>query len=430
MLNIYRPLARNRDFLISLAGRCASRFGDEVAVVALTLRLQAAGGRPYLIALLLAAGLVPSIAAAGPAGRVADSVDSRRVLVTAAVAQACCCVPLIFVHQVAAMIVLVAVLGTGAAFSQASWQALIPRAVGEDNIGTATAVEQATFTLATILAPAVAGILTAASGTGVPLALDAVTFGAMAVAAVAIRTRRGGAQAAQGAEAEQGAQAGPDDRAERGARRDTAGGWAALRSDRLLAPLVTGLTAFVLLGMMTNVVLVFLVRETLHGSAAWFGGLEAITMAGLACGVLACGRITTDAARAWTVAAGAAIMSLAMLAFGLAPAILLLVPFAVLAGAGNGMVNVCAATLVMTRTQEQMRGRVSAALSAALNAASVASLAAGGALAAVLDPRQVYLLAGALGGVVTLWMAVRLVQRLGTGRGHRDISFAAEHSRA
>jgi MFS family permease len=431
MLNTYRPLARNRDFLISLAGRCASRFGDEVAVVALTLRLQAAGGRPYLIALLLAAGLVPSIAAAGTVGRVADSVDSRRVLVVAAVAQACCCVPLIFVHQVAPMIVLVAVLGTGAAFSQATWQALIPRAVGEDNIGTATAVQQAAFTLATILAPAVGGILTAAFGTGVPLALDAVTFGAMAVAAVAIRTRRGGARAAaQGADAAQRADAEQSTQVEPGARRDTARGWTALRSDPLLAPLVAGLTAFVLLGMMTNVVQVFLVRETLHASAAWFGGLEAITMAGLACGVLGCGRFTTDAARAWAVAAGAAIMSLAMLAFGLAPAVLLLVPLAVLVGAGNGMVNVCAATLVMTRTQERMRGRVSATLGAVLNAASVASLAAGGALAAVLDPRQVYLLAGALGGVVTLWMAVRLAQRLGTGRGHRNISFAAEQSRA
>jgi hypothetical protein len=39
-------------------------------------------------------------------------------------------------------------------------------------------------------------------------------------------------------------------------------------------------------------------------------------------------------------------------------------------------------------------------------------------------------LAAALGGVVTLWMTVRLAQRLGTGRGRSDISFAAEQSRA
>jgi len=424
MLNIYAPLTRNRDFLISVAGRCASRFGDEVALVALTLRLQATGARPYLVALLLAAGLVPSIALAGPAGRLADSADSRRVLVTAAAAQGCCCVPLILVHQAAAMIVLVALLGIGAAFSQATWQALIPRTVGEDNIGAATALQQAAFTLATILAPAVGGILAAAFGTGVPLALDAVTFGAMAVAAAAMQTRRGGARVEQGARAERNGQPA------RGTRQGTPGGWAVLRSDPLLAPLVAGVAAFVLLGMMTNVVQVFLVRETLHASTAWFGGLEAITMAGLACGGLACGRITTDIARVRAVTGGMAIMALAMLAFGLAPAVALLVPFAVLAGAGNGMANVCAATLIMTRTQEHLRGRVSAVLWAVLNAASVASLAAGGALAAVLDPRQVYLLAGGLAGVVTALMAVRLVQRPGTGRGHSDVSFALEQSRA
>ncbi len=409
MLNTFRPLARNRDFLVSTAGRCASRFGDEVAIVALTLRLQSSGAQPYLVAVLLAAGLVPMIAAAGPAGRVADSVDSRRVLVTASVAQACCCVPLIFVHQAAAMIVLVALLGTGAAFSQATWQALIPRVAGEENVGAAMALQQAAFTFSTILAPAVAGVLAGAFGTGVPLALDAVTFGAMAVAALGVRTRRGTA-GVHGA-----------------TRPGRASGWAALRRDTLLAPLILGLAAFVLLGMMVNVVGVFLVRETLHASAAWYGGLEAITMAGLAGGVLACGRISTDAGRAWAVAGGAALMSLAMLGYGTAPAVLVLVPLSVLCGVGNGIVNVCVATLVMTRTEERMRGRVAAALGAVMNTASVCSLAAGGALAAVLAPRQVYLLAGAMGCAVTAVLAARL--RHGWAR-RANISFAAEQSRA
>jgi MFS family permease len=415
MLNNFRPLARNRDFLVSLAGRCASQFGDEVALVALTLRLQSSGAHPYLVAVLLAAGLVPMIAAARPAGRVADSVDSRRVLVTASVAQACCCVPLIFVHQVAAMIALVALLGTGAAFSQATWQALIPRVAGEENIGAATALQQAAFTVSLVLAPAVAGILAGAFGAGVPLALDAVTFGAMAVAALAVRTRRGGVQA-HGAAAPRGT-----------ARRERTSGWAALRRDPLLAPLIVGLAAFVLLGLMVNVFGVFLVRETLHASAAWYGGLEAITMAGLAGGVLACARIGTDAGRARAVAAGAALMSLGMLGYGTAPAVLVLVPLSVLTGMGNGMVNVCVATLVTTRTEERMRGRVAAAMGAILNTASVGSLAAGGALAAVLAPRQVYLLAGALGCAVTAVLAARL--RHGWAR-RRNISFAAEQSRA
>ena len=210
-------------------------------------------------------------------------------------------------------------------------------------------------------------------------------------------------------------------------RPERAGAWAALRRDPLLAPLIAGLAAFVLLGLMVNVVQVFLVRETMHASAAWYGGLEAVTMVGLAAGVLACGRITTDAGRARAVAAGAALMSLAMLGYGTAPAVLVLVPLSVLAGVGNGMVNVCVATLVTTRTEEGMRGRVAAALGAVLNTASVGSLAAGGALAAVLSPRQVYLLAGALGCAVTAVLAARLRN----GWAHRtNISFAAERSRA
>ena len=375
MLNTFRPLARNRDFLVSVAGRCASRFGDEVAIVALTLRLQSAGARPYLVAVLLAAGLVPMIAAARPAGRVADSVDSRRVLVTASVAQACCCVPLIFTRQAAAMIALVALLGTGAAFSQATWQALIPRVAGEENIAAATA------------APA----------------------GRVHVQHSSSRRRRrdpgrgvrhrGAAGPGRGHVRRDGRRRpGRPDPARRnrcpGARRPRTAPpgresgparWAALRRDPLLAPLIAGLAAFVLLGLMVNVVQVFLVRETMHASAAWYGGLEAITMIGLAGGVLACGRITTDAGRARAVAAGAALMSLAMLGYGTAPAVLALVPLSVLAGVGNGMVNVCVATLVTTRTEEGMRGRVAAALGAVLNTASVGSLAAGGALAAVLS---------------------------------------------
>ncbi len=377
--------------MIALAGRSASRFGDEVALVALTLRLQASGARPYEVALLLAAGLVPFVVLARVAGRVADSADSRRVLVCATVAQGCCCIPLIFTGSVAVMTVLVALLGTGAAFSQATWQALIPRVVGEDNIAAATAAQQTTFTVASIIAPAVAGLLSGAFSTGVPLAVNAVTFGVLTVATMAVRTRRAGT-------------AGAVTKRERG-------GWAVLRADRLLAPLVIGLAAFVLLAMMVNVVAVFLIRQTLHAGAEWYGVLEATWMLGVVVGSVASAKIGTDARRAQAVLAGAALMSLVFAGYGLAPAVAVLVPVSIAGGVGNGLVNVCVATLVMTRSDERVRGRVSAALGAVANGAGIASLVAGGGLAAVLDPRQIFLLASALGVVVTAVTVVRVTAR-------------------
>ena len=181
-----------------------------------------------------------------------------------------------------------------------------------------------------------------------------------------------------------------------------------LRADPLLGPLVAGLAAFVLLAMMVNVVTVFLVRATLHAGAGWYGLLEATWMLGVVAGALAAGRIGADAGRARAVLAGAALMSLAFAGYGLAPLVAVLVPVSILGGVGNGLVNVCVATLVMTRSDERVRGRVSAALGAAANGAGVVSLAAGGGLAALLDPRQIFLLAAVLGGVVTVVTAARV----------------------
>ncbi len=388
MLNISPKLTRNRDFMTALAGRSASRFGDELALVALTLRLQASGAHPYQVALLLAAGLVPFVVLGRVAGRVADSADSRRVLVCATVAQAGCCIPLIFTGNAVVMTVLVALLGAGAAFAQATWQALIPRVVGEDNIAAATAAQQTVFTIATVVAPAVAGLLSGAFGTGLPLTVNAVTFGVLTVATMAVRTRRTGIP--------------------RAAAKRERGGWAVLRADRILAPLVAGLAAFVLLAMMVNVVTVFLVRQTLAAGAGWYGLLEATWMVGVVAGSLAAGRIPADARRAQAVLAGAALMSLIFAGYGLAPTVAVLVPLSIIGGVGNGLVNVCVATLVMTRTDERARGRVSAALGGVANGAGVVSLALGGGLAAVLDPRQVFLLAAVLGGIVTVVTAVRV----------------------
>jgi MFS family permease len=280
--------------------------------------------------------------------------------------------------------------------------------VGEDNIAAATAAQQTTFTVASIVAPAVAGLLSGAFGTGVPLAVNAVTFGLLTVATMAVRTRRAGTSMA--------------------ATKRERGGWAVLRADRLLGPLVTGLAAFVLLAMIVNVMSVFLIRQTLHASAGWYGLVEATWMLGVVGGALLSARIPGDTRRAHAVLAGAALMSVAFAGYGLAPAVAVLVPVSIAGGVGNGLVNVCVATLVMTRSDERVRGRVSAALGAVVNGAGIVSLVAGGGLAAVLDPRQIFLLASALAAVVTVVTAVRITRAV-RHQPARDISLGAELSR-
>ncbi|MGH8980252.1 MAG: MFS transporter, partial [Acidimicrobiales bacterium] len=89
-----------KDLLITLAGRMVSTFGDAVALVALTLRLQADGAAPYEVALLLAAGIIPLLFLSRPVGRLVDSHDSRHLLVGAGLLEVACTVPLVVVHSV------------------------------------------------------------------------------------------------------------------------------------------------------------------------------------------------------------------------------------------------------------------------------------------------------------------------------------------
>jgi MFS family permease len=378
-----------RDLLVALAGRAVSTFGDEVALVALTLRLQADGARPYEVGLLLAAGVIPLLLLSRPVGRLVDSRDSRHLLVGAGVLEVACTVPLVFVHSVVVIVVLVAILGSAASVEGATWSALVPRIAGEDHVAQAVSAEQSLNTLVMVGAPAVGGLLAGAFGTGLPLAVDAATFVVLTLAAALVRTRRTPTVLA------------PDGRSAR-----TRGGFEILRNDGVLAPLFIGLVVLVLLVGMVDVVLVFLVRATLHAGGAWYGVAEAAWLAGMVAGSLGAGRLRTERIQIWATIAGAGVACAALVPFAVVPVVWMLVPLSVLGGTGNGYANVCASTLLLSRTADAERGRVSAAASAALGGAQGVSLLAGGAIAAVLSPRAIYAIAGLLGVAVAIGIGV------------------------
>jgi MFS family permease len=392
MLNI----SGRRDLLIALAGRMVSTFGDEVALVALTLRLQADGGKPYEVALLLAAGSIPFLLLSRPVGRLVDSHDSRHLLVGAGLVEVACTVPLVFVHSVAIIVALAAVLGAAALVTGSTWSALVPRIVGEDHVAEAVSATQSLNALVAVGAPAIGGLLAAAFGTGLPLVVDAATFVVVTVAAALIRTRRSPAAAS------------PDGRPAM-----ARGGFEILRADSVLAPLIAGLVVLVLLVGMVDVVLVFLIRSTLHAGGTWYGVAQAAWIAGLVVGSLGAGRLRTERAQIWATIAGAGVTCAALAPFAVVPAVWMLLPLSVLGGTANGYANVCASTLLVTRTADAERGRVSAAANAAIGGAQGVSLLAGGAVAAVLSPREIYAVAGMLGVAVAVALAVFFTARAG-----------------
>jgi MFS family permease len=290
---------------------------------------------------------------------------------------------LAFTRAPAGMLALVGLLGAGQAIAGATWQAMVPALVGLERVGEAMGLLQAGFTSAGIAAPALAGLLSGTFGTQVPLLLDAVSFLALAVAAGALRTRRVPVVDA-------------------GAGVRSADGLRFLRQDPVVAPLVLNLGVFVLLGLMVNVVEVFLVRDTLHSSATWYGLLAAVWALGAVAGSLLGGRQPGQSARVTATCLSAAVLSVSLLCFSAAPDVWFLVPVSLLGGAANGVVNVCVGAVIIMRAPEHLRGRVAAAVAALVSAASVLSLLLGGLLATVINARQVFLVAGVAALVSTV----------------------------
>lgn len=376
MLKIDAP---RRDLLFVIGGRAVSTFGDGVALVTLTLRLQADGAHPYDVALLLAAGSLPLLLLSRPVGRLVDAHDSRRLLVAGGLAEIAATIPLIFLHAVVSIVLLAAVLGSAASLTAATWSALLPRVVGEDGLARAVSAQQSLGVLGLVGAPAAGGLLVGAFGSGVPVAVDAATFVVVTVAALLVRTRRVPERT-------------PGDDAS-----SVLSGFAILRADRVLAPLLTGVAVVVLLVGMVDVVLVYLVRDTLHASGVWYGIAQASWMAGMVGGSLVAARFGREPGQVRATLGGIGLTCAGVASFALAPAVGILVPLSVLGGVGNGVAGACLSTLLMARTPDSARGRVSATANALLGGAQGASLLLGGVVAVALSPRAIYAVSGLLG---------------------------------
>jgi MFS family permease len=388
---VLKIIREHRDFGIALVGRTVSTFGDGVAVVALALRLQADGAKPYEVGLLLAAGSIPLLLLARPIGRLVDTHDSRRLLVGGGLVEVAVTIPLIFVHAVGPMVLLVAVLGAAASVTGATWSALIPRVVGEDQIAHAISAQQSLNVLALVAAPAVGGLLAGAFGSGVPVAVDAVSFAVLTIAALLVRTRRVPERIHSGDEST-----------------EFRSGFAILRADQVIAPLLAGVAVVVLLVSMVDVVLVYLVRETFHAAGVWFGVVEASWTAGMVGGAVGAGRISSERRRVRATINGVALVCAGLAGFAVAPVVAVLVPLSVLGGMGNGYAGACLSTLLVSRTPDSARGRTSAAANAVLKSAEGVSLLLGGLVALVLSPQAIYAVAGLLGLGAAGLVALRL----------------------
>lgn len=406
---------RPADLSVVVTARALSLLGDEVATLTLTLRLQSHGAGPGAVATLFIAALVPLVLLAPLTGRIVDSYDSRRLLLITGLVQAGLCVLLSAQTGTTAILGLVLLLGVGQSVNGATWQALVPAIAGTERLARAMSLTQAAATVASVLSPALAGLLYGRYGARVPLLLDAATFLIVAIAAPLVRTRHGLARTPASAREANVAPATATTTADPGPTATS--GLRILRADPLLRPLLVLLTVFMGLGSMINVVDVFLIRGTLHASATWYGIVGAAFALGLLGGALAAGRIRNPKALPRVFIASAIVLAAGLAGISLVGGVWALLPVCLVVGAANGVLSVCVSTMVMGRAPEQVRGRVAASVGAIASGAQITAYILGGTLASVLTPREVFALGGLLGLLAPLFLGRRVLR---AGRAPAD----------
>jgi MFS family permease len=333
-----------------------------------------------------------------PAGKLIDRVETRGLLIYSSLIQGIIAAALILAtDSVAAIIALVAVLGSVNAFSAPAEFALTGSVASGRRLKLLNGHVETARYMGMTIGPIVGGALAAAGGIEIALAINALTFAAVAGAAWMLSVRRRPASAGEGEEHE------------------VRGGFEILGHDAVLR-LMMGVT-FVTLLLMTGVATaeVFYVREDLNGGDFGYGAVMTAWTLGMAAGAL----FISSRIGATSLAAMAMVMIMVQGAGLSVQTIVLSLPLAIacylVGGIGHGTKNVLVRTLIHERTPANAHGRSGAAYNALRNGAELGALALGAFLVEAIGARGTLAIQGGAPILVAIAGLAILTFRLGGG---------------
>lgn len=354
--------------------------GDWLLFIALPLVVLRLTGSAFGTSLAFLLELAPAVLLAPLAGRLADRLPRRDLMVGALACQAASLLPLLAVHDRGDLPVVYAVVVAQATFAtvvEPARNAVLPTLVEPGRVLSANAVVGVGSNLGRVVGGPVGGVLLAVAGLAGVALVDTFTY---LVAVGLVLTL-------------------PRDRVDRGSRPTGSAGSTAgsralrhgvatvLRDPATRAPVAVSVAASVAQGMFV-VLFVFFVTDVLHGSAADVGllrGVQAIGAigAGVVLGVLGA---RVDVARLTLIGVtGFAAVSLAAwnLSFATSAMPVYVVLFGVV-GAPGVLMGAGLTSLLQQATDDRRRGTAFAALGQAEAAGQAVGLLLGGALQAVV----------------------------------------------
>jgi len=390
--SLLTPL-RHRNFRLLWAGASASLLGDGVYLVALAWQAYTLSPSPWGLALLGVCATVPQLLALLGGGLLSDRVDRRRILLTADA------VRFAAVGVVAALILagqarmwhlalLSVIYGLGAGVAAPAFDAIVPDLVPQTDLEQANALEQFLRPAMLRLAgPALGGILIAFTGVGAAFLLDALTFLASAGCLARIRPALRPADTSGPTSLIADALA--------GARFVKSRVW-------LWGTFASATIAYLLFIGPTEVLLPYVVRESLHGSAGDLGLILAAGGVGALAAAAIVGHTGLPRRQLTFMYATWSIATLAVAGYGLAQTGLQLAVACVLVNGLEAAGTVAWATTKQRLVPADLMGRVSSLDWFISIAGLPVSYALTAPVAALIGARETLVVAGVVGACVTL----------------------------
>ena len=190
-----RPFPRGREFRLLFAGQTVSSLGDRLVMVAMPFAVLSIPGAGLTdVGLVLGASALTLALFVLVGGVWADRLPRQLTMlasdVVRALAQTASAALLISDHaRVWHLVVLQMIYGAAEAFFRPAALGLVPQVVERDEIQSANALMSLSMNIGMVVGPAAAGVLVAAAGPGVALAVDAGTFVVSAVALALLKPR-------------------------------------------------------------------------------------------------------------------------------------------------------------------------------------------------------------------------------------------------
>jgi MFS family permease len=156
------------DFRLLLTGRFITSFGNEMLSFAIGWELWLRTHSAFSLGLVGLVQVVPVIVLSLPAGHVADQYNRRRIVLIAQLSTGLCALGLAFLSYTQGPLALVYLclfgIGIARAFNDPASSTLVPETVPPNHFSSAATWNSSTWQLASIIGPAVAGLIVAFVG--------------------------------------------------------------------------------------------------------------------------------------------------------------------------------------------------------------------------------------------------------------------------